>query len=101
VPAGYLVAQPVAIQWQDDQEIVWPTAKVKADGMKFTTEEFIDSVIDDVSVRHKLDKSHIFTLSWSSSYHSKAESHGASTDCQRACGRLQWASVSPSRKYTR
>ena len=67
VPEGYLVAQPVAIKWNDDQKIVWPTAKMKADGMKFTTEEFLDSVIDDVSARHKLDKSRIFTLSWSSS----------------------------------
>jgi predicted esterase len=67
VPEGYLVAQPVAIQWKDDQKIIWPTAKVKADGMKFSTEEFIDAVIEDVCARHKLDKSRIFTLSWSSS----------------------------------
>jgi predicted esterase len=67
LPEGYLVAQPVAIKWQDDQNIVWPSAKVKADGMKFTTEEFIDAVIDDVAAKHKIDKSRVFTLSWSSS----------------------------------
>lgn len=67
VPEGYVVAQPVAVKWTDDQEIVWPTAKVKAEEMKFTTEEFIESVIDDVAAKHKLDPRKVFTLSWSSS----------------------------------
>src|SRR5258708_5550160 len=40
VPEGYLVAQPVAVKWADKQQIVWPTAKSKVEGMKFTTEEF-------------------------------------------------------------
>jgi predicted esterase len=67
VPEGYLIAQPVAVKWKDDQEIVWPTARVKADGMKFTTEAFVEAVIDDVGGRHKIDKTRVFTLSWSSS----------------------------------
>jgi predicted esterase len=67
VPEGYLVAQPVAVKWTDEQEIVWPTAKNKVEGMKFTTEEFIDAVIDDVDGRHKLDRGRVFTLTWSSS----------------------------------
>jgi predicted esterase len=66
VPDGYLVAQPVAVQWQQGQAVVWPTAKVKADGMRFTTEEFVAAVIDDVAARHEVDKGRVFTLSWSS-----------------------------------
>src|SRR5262245_44311504 len=41
----YLVAQPVAVKWTEDQETVWPTAKLKVKGMKFTTEEFVAAVI--------------------------------------------------------
>ena len=67
VPEGYLVAQPVAVKWQDEQKVVWPTAKVKAEGMKFTTEEFVEAVIADVAGRHEIDKARVFTLSWSSS----------------------------------
>jgi predicted esterase len=63
----YLVAQPVAIKWTTDQQIVWPTSKLRVPEMKFTTEEFIDAVIDDVAGRHKLDSKQCRTLSWSSS----------------------------------
>lgn len=67
VPEGYLVAQPVAVKWTDKQNIVWPTAKDRAKGMKFSTERFIDDVIDEVAAQHAIDKARIFTLSWSSS----------------------------------
>jgi predicted esterase len=60
VPEGYLVAQPVAVSWT-----VWPTEKDRAEA--FSTEAFVDAVIDDVARRHKLDPEYIFTLSWSSS----------------------------------
>src|SRR5262245_6220567 len=55
LPEGYLAAQPVAVKWKDNQIVVWPTAKLKTEGMKFTTEEFIDAVIDDVAAKHKVD----------------------------------------------
>ena len=32
-------AQPVAVKWAEDQEIVWPTEKNPVPGMKFSTEE--------------------------------------------------------------
>jgi predicted esterase len=67
VPEGYLLAQPVAVKWAEEQQIVWPTDKNRVDGMKFSTEEFVDAVIKDVSSRHKLDPERIFTLTWSSS----------------------------------
>jgi predicted esterase len=67
VPEGYLIAQPVAVKWTEKQEIVWPTAKNRVEGMKFSTEEFVDAVIKDAAGRHKLDPERIFTLTWSSS----------------------------------
>jgi predicted esterase len=67
LPEGYLVAQPVAVKWRKDQEIVWPTDGNKVPGMKFTTEEFVAAVLDEVGKKHKLNPDRIFTLSWSSS----------------------------------
>ena len=69
IPDGYVVAQPVAVKWNAKQVPVWPTEKGKnaIEGLKFTTEEFVDAVIDDVAAKHKLNPDRIFTLSWSSS----------------------------------
>lgn len=69
VPEGYIVAQPVAVKWNTKQNIIWPTAKNKdaVEGLKFTTEEFVEAVIDDVAAKHKLNPDRVFTLSWSSS----------------------------------
>jgi predicted esterase len=67
VPEGYVLAQPVARKWTEEQRIVWPTEKNPAEGMKFSTESFIDAVIEDVSETHALDPQRIFTLTWSSS----------------------------------
>jgi predicted esterase len=67
LPKGYLAAQPVAIQWDPSQEIVWPTKKNKVKKMKFSTEEFVEAVIKEVKKLHKIDGEKIFTLSWSSS----------------------------------
>jgi predicted esterase len=67
VPEGYLVAQPVAVKWTAKQYTVWPTEKNRVKAMKFSTEAFVDAVIQDVAGQHKLDPEHIFTLTWSSS----------------------------------
>jgi predicted esterase len=67
VPEGYLLAQPVAVKWADKQEIVWPTGKNRIEGMKFSTEEFVEAVIKDVDSKHKVAPQRVFTLSWSSS----------------------------------
>ena len=69
LPANYLIAQLVAPRWSDEQanQLVWPTKLSPWEGMKFSTEEFISSVIDDVKKRCTIDDKHIFTLSWSSS----------------------------------
>jgi len=67
VPPGYVLAQPVAAKWTEKQGIVWPIDKSRVEGMKFSTEEFVDAVIKDVEGRHKLDSERVFTLTWSSS----------------------------------
>lgn len=67
VPEGYILAQPVAAKWTAKQQIVWPTDVNRVEGMKFSTEEFVDAVIKDAGTRHKVDPERTFTLSWSSS----------------------------------
>jgi predicted esterase len=62
----YLVAQPVAVKWSPLQKITWPTKGDPFKKQKFTTEEFVDVVIQDVSARHTIDERFVFTLSWSS-----------------------------------
>jgi predicted esterase len=67
LPEGYLLAQLVAPKWSDDENrIVWPTAKLGDSKAKFTTEEFIDAVVADVGSKNKLDPQHIYALGWSS-----------------------------------
>ena len=68
-PAGYLVAQPVAIKWQPRQSIVWPLDADKLPGQKFSTEDFVDAVIADVERTRKLDPRYLFVLGWSSGGH--------------------------------
>jgi len=67
VPEGFLVVQPVAVQWTPEQQIVWPTEKSKVGGMKFTTEEFVEGILEELAKSRKIDAARVFTLSWSSS----------------------------------
>ncbi|MGI9240986.1 MAG: alpha/beta hydrolase [Verrucomicrobiales bacterium] len=63
----YLVAQLVSVKWTPDQKIIWPTEKSRVKKAKFTTEEFVDAVINDIQKNHKINPEHIYTLAWSSS----------------------------------
>lgn len=67
IPDGYLVAQPIAVQWTPRQKVVWPTEQSRVPQCKFTTEQFVDAIIDDVGGSHAIDPQRVFTLSWSSS----------------------------------
>ena len=67
VGKDYLAAQLVSVMWTPDQRIIWPTEKNKVDKAKFTTEEFIGAVISDIAKKHKINREHIYTLTWSSS----------------------------------
>jgi predicted esterase len=63
---SFVVAQLVAPKWKESQQIVWPTAKTPVAGMKFSTEDFVSAVIEDVGRQRKIDPSRVYTLSWSS-----------------------------------
>jgi predicted esterase len=65
--SNFIVAQPIAVVWNSNQRIVWLKEKDKFEGQEFSTETFIESIINDVSKRVKIDPKHINTLSWSSS----------------------------------
>lgn len=64
----WLVAQLVAPVWSEGQaeKLVWPTDKNKWPKMRFSTEEYLDAVIEDVESRYAVDPEKVFTLSWSS-----------------------------------
>jgi predicted esterase len=64
----WLIAQPVAPQWDENQfnQVVWPTAKLRYPAAKFTTEEFIEAVLVDVKKRQPVDPKRVILLGWSS-----------------------------------
>jgi eukaryotic-like serine/threonine-protein kinase len=68
----WIVAQPIAVKWFPDQDIVWPTqpdtnAYYSNKPIDFCTEVFIDHVIDDICKRTPIDPSKTIVLGWSSS----------------------------------
>lgn len=65
----YLLAQIVAPEWdrQQAQKLVWPTTTNPHKSMRFTTEQFIDAVLDEIDQDFPIDERHIFVLAWSSS----------------------------------
>jgi len=68
LPEGYLIAQLVAPKWDEQQftQLVWPTEADRYPAMKFSTEEFVRTVVADIEKQHRLDTNHIFALGWSS-----------------------------------
>jgi hypothetical protein len=62
IPDGYLAAQLVSIKWTDKPVIVWPTATNPVEKMKFTTEDFVAAVIEDVKSRQKVNDKKILTF---------------------------------------
>ncbi len=69
LPDNYLAAQIIAPEWTPEQakKLVWPTKTNPWEGMKFSTEELINSVVDDIGTKHQFDARYVFTLTWSSS----------------------------------
>jgi poly(3-hydroxybutyrate) depolymerase len=62
----WLVAQLIAKKWTEKQEVIWPTERTRVTGQKFSTEEFIDSVIAEVTRLREVDPKRIVVLAWSS-----------------------------------
>lgn len=67
VPDDFVVVQPVAFKWGDAQRIVWPTDHLKVAKQQFSTEEFVEAVIEDVADIHTLDPNRVYCMGWSSS----------------------------------
>lgn len=69
LPDDFIVAQLVAPRWSLGQasKVVWPTNKTDIPEVKFSTEAFINAVIEDIKAKCKIDPQSVFTLSWSSS----------------------------------
>lgn len=69
LPPDFLIAELVAKQWSEKQfeNVVWPNKMVPWAQARFTTEEFIESVIADVKKRRKIDGKNVLTMGWSSS----------------------------------
>ena len=65
--SSWIIVEPIAFQWTPAQQIVWPKKGDKVDGAMFTTEDFVDAIIDDVKKRTEINERHVVTLSWSSS----------------------------------
>ncbi len=66
-PAGFLVVQPVAPRWAEDQFIIWPSERAPVKDQQFTTEQFIAAVLDDVRAAHEVDEDRLLLMGWSSS----------------------------------
>ena len=62
----YLLVQLIAPTWNDQQGIVWPTARDKVPGQKASVEQFVKAAVEDVRKRTRIDERHVYTLSWSS-----------------------------------
>jgi hypothetical protein len=60
---NWLLVQLVAPKWDQDQGIVWPTARSKVRGQKASVEEFVKLAVEDVAKRSRVDKRHVYTLS--------------------------------------
>lgn len=65
----YLVAELIAPVFNARQarRRVWPTRINPWPGMTFSTEQFIDAVVEDLAQRYPIDRRYVFALGWSSS----------------------------------
>lgn len=65
---GMIVVQLVAPAWSGKEDrVVWPTQSSNPEKGRFTTEEFIDAVIEDLAKVIPVDRKRIVALGWSSS----------------------------------
>jgi predicted esterase len=62
----WVAAQLIAPKWERSAQVVWPTDTTEGKGRLSSTEDFVESVIDDVSRRVPVDPARIYLLAWSS-----------------------------------
>lgn len=63
----WIIAQIVAPKWGRGQNVIWPKQSQPFPAARFSTEQFIDDVIDNVATRCLIDHSEVYVLAWSSS----------------------------------
>lgn len=66
-PEEFVGAMVTSVRWSEDQEIVWPTQRNRVRGMRFSTEDYVAAVVDDVARRTNIDRERVLLLAWSSS----------------------------------
>jgi len=65
---GWMVVEPIAVKWSDDPSyVVWPSATTPYAPAKFTTETFLDGILDELPSRLKMQIDGTYLLGWSSS----------------------------------
>jgi predicted esterase len=70
IPSDFVVAELIAPEWsKDENRVVWPSKAFPDLRAKFTSEDFVAAVVDDVSSLRNIDERFVFTLGWSSSGH--------------------------------
>ncbi len=65
-PSNYLSVQLVAPVWNGKQDVVWPTNQSNPEKARFTTEQFITDVVNDVAKKVKINRKYILAMGWSS-----------------------------------
>ncbi len=70
-PKDVIVAELVAPVWSwgQSQNCVWPSDAFPSADAKFTSEQFVDAVIEDVGKQYNIHPGWVFSLGWSSSGH--------------------------------
>jgi predicted esterase len=67
LPEDVVIAQLVAPKWSDSKDrVVWPTKGLKDDKMKFSSEEFVTAVVEDLKGHVDIDSKRVDALGWSS-----------------------------------
>ena len=66
-PDDFAGVMLTAVQWTPGQQVVWPTERSKADGMQYTTEQYVRAVLAEVGAELPIDPARRVVVAWSSS----------------------------------
>lgn len=65
---NWVIAQPIAHAWDNDpNRVVWPSVGSPYPAAQFTTEEFLDGMVDEIVAKQKVKVGKVVLLAWSSS----------------------------------
>lgn len=67
LPDDCLLVLVTAVKWTDAQQIVWPTATHKVDGMAYTTEQYVRAVVQEMAKQYTTEPARRAIVAWSSS----------------------------------